>query len=96
MPKSSLAYLISTACSIMSISTECFNTSDHTCSCHFHNSGISQTLQEMEFERGIWSAAMDGDVGRVKKLLGCGTTPSAPDSAGYTALVGVSSLGVNY
>ena len=41
----------------------------------------------MEFERGIWSAAMDGEEERVKRLLASGTNPNATDSAGYTALV---------
>ena len=41
----------------------------------------------MEFERGIWSAAMDGERERVKKFLGRGIDPSSVDSAGYTALV---------
>ena len=47
--------------------------------------------QELEFERGIWSAAMDGETERVKKFLARGLDPSSIDSAGYTALV-ISSL----
>lgn len=45
------------------------------------------SLQEMEFERGIWQAAMDGDEGKVKRLIVSGTSPDATDSTGYTALV---------
>ncbi|XP_014438922.1 ankyrin repeat domain-containing protein 39 isoform X3 [Tupaia chinensis] len=48
--------------------------------------GVQQTLEEMDFERGIWSAALNGDLGRVKYLIQKATDPSQPDSAGYTAL----------
>ena len=44
-------------------------------------------FQELEFERGIWSAAMDGEQKKVEKLLQSGVCPSATDSSGYTALV---------
>ncbi len=52
------------------------------------NSYTCAGLQEMEFERGIWSAAMDGEEEKVRRLLGSGTSPDTTDSAGYTALVG--------
>lgn len=45
---------------------------------------------------GIWSAALNGDLGRVKYLIQKAADPSQPDSAGYTALVswgGASALG---
>ncbi|XP_038240706.1 ankyrin repeat domain-containing protein 39 [Dermochelys coriacea] len=49
--------------------------------------GAHQTAAEMDFERGVWSAALDGDLGRVRKLLvGKRVDPSQPDLAGYTAL----------
>ncbi|XP_043774633.1 ankyrin repeat domain-containing protein 39 [Cervus elaphus] len=48
--------------------------------------GVQQTLDEMDFERGIWSAALNGDLGRVKCLIQKAADPSQPDSAGYTAL----------
>ncbi|OBS72392.1 hypothetical protein A6R68_13039 [Neotoma lepida] len=48
--------------------------------------GVQQTLEEMDFERGIWSAALNGDLGRVKYFIQKATDPSQPDSAGYTAL----------
>ncbi|XP_065382684.1 ankyrin repeat domain-containing protein 39 isoform X1 [Macaca fascicularis] len=35
---------------------------------------------------GIWSAALNGDLGRVKHLIQKAEDPSQPDSAGYTAL----------
>ena len=43
--------------------------------------------KELDFERGIWSAALDGELARVTKLLASGTYPSSTDSSGYTALV---------
>ena len=33
----------------------------------------AQSLSEMDFERGIWRAALDGDVKRVTILLDKGT-----------------------
>ena len=44
-------------------------------------------LQELEFERGIWPAAMDGELSKVERLIKSGVCPSATDSSGYTALV---------
>ncbi|XP_041854251.1 ankyrin repeat domain-containing protein 39 [Melanotaenia boesemani] len=61
----------------------------HNCSCCSHptsSPSVHQTLSEMDFERGIWSAAMDGDLKRVKSLVQKGTDPNLRDSAGYTAL----------
>ncbi|XP_040898913.1 ankyrin repeat domain-containing protein 39 isoform X2 [Toxotes jaculatrix] len=60
------------------------------CSCCSHpvsSPSVYQTLNEMDFERGIWSAAMDGDVKRVESLVQKGTDPNLRDSSGYTALV---------
>ncbi|KAF3826832.1 hypothetical protein GH733_009357 [Mirounga leonina] len=37
-------------------------------------------------QRGIWSAALNGDLGRVKYFIQKAADPSQPDSAGYTAL----------
>ncbi|XP_069070499.1 ankyrin repeat domain-containing protein 39 isoform X2 [Pleurodeles waltl] len=59
--------------------------------CCSHSSSVTsqsvyQTLDEMDFERGIWSAAMDGDWRLVKKFIERGTDPSLPDKSGYTAL----------
>ncbi|XP_053905606.1 ankyrin repeat domain-containing protein 39 [Cuculus canorus] len=45
-----------------------------------------QSLAEMDFERGIWSAARDGDEARVLELLERHGEPGQPDEAGYTAL----------
>uniref|UniRef100_A0A8D0GCK3 Ankyrin repeat domain 39 n=1 Tax=Sphenodon punctatus TaxID=8508 RepID=A0A8D0GCK3_SPHPU len=59
------------------------------CSCCSHEAAVlsvRQTLEEMDFERGIWSAALDGDLGRVKKLVEKHVDPSQPDQSGFTAL----------
>ncbi|XP_072288598.1 ankyrin repeat domain-containing protein 39 [Eucyclogobius newberryi] len=61
---------------------------DH-CSCCTHpvsSSSVYQTLSEMDFERGIWSAAMEGDLERVKSLIQKGSHPNMKDNAGYSAL----------
>ncbi|RMB91055.1 hypothetical protein DUI87_32653 [Hirundo rustica rustica] len=48
---------------------------------------VHQSLSEMDFERGIWAAARDGDEARVLQLLERSGDPAEPDQAGYTALV---------
>ncbi|NXY89027.1 ANR39 protein, partial [Alcedo cyanopectus] len=48
--------------------------------------GVYQSLPEMDFERGIWGAARDGDERRVLELLERRGEPGQPDLAGYTAL----------
>ena len=50
---------------------------------------MAEDLKEVEFSRSIWSAANQGDVGRVRKLL---KDPDIQDSCGYTALVSESSV----
>ena len=40
----------------------------------------------MEFERGIWGAAREGETDRLVSLLEKGVEPSSRDSSGYTAL----------
>ena len=54
--------------------------------CETKTSSTVQTLDEVDFERGIWAAARDGDKDRVRDLLSRGTEPSVRDSASYTAL----------
>eukprot|EP00118_Oscarella_pearsei_P028462 m.2213 g.2213 ORF g.2213 m.2213 type:complete len:192 (+) comp8453_c0_seq1:94-669(+) len=67
----------------MAEKTECSS----SCSCLLHGTtSCSQTLDEIDFERGIWSAARDGELDRTKKLLKSGVDPKKRDSAGYTAL----------
>ena len=58
----------------------------HCCE-HHAASSVCQTLDEMEFERGLWSAALNGEMDRVKKLIADGRDPNGLDSSGYTALV---------
>ncbi|KAI5255517.1 Ankyrin Repeat Domain-Containing Protein 39 [Manis pentadactyla] len=48
---------------------------------------MQQTLDEMDFERGVWSASLNGDLGQVKYLIQRTADPSQPNSAGYTALL---------
>ena len=55
--------------------------------CSSTSSTYAQSLSEMDFERGIWQAALDGDVNRVRKFLDKGTDPNLRDGSGYTALV---------
>ncbi|XP_062566038.1 ankyrin repeat domain-containing protein 39-like [Saccostrea cucullata] len=63
--------------------------SGHAHNCGAHSSGapsVHQTLDEMEFERGIWSAALNGDYVEVQKHLEKGENANVTDSSGYTAL----------
>ncbi|ROI74418.1 Fibroblast growth factor receptor 1-A [Anabarilius grahami] len=57
-----------------------------TCSAHRSTPSVHQTLEEMDFERGIWSAAMDGDVERVRAFIKKGIDPNMRDQANYSAL----------
>ncbi|NXO04563.1 ANR39 protein, partial [Rhinopomastus cyanomelas] len=45
-----------------------------------------QSLPELDYERGIWAAARDGDERRVRELLERRGRPGQPDQAGFTAL----------
>lgn len=59
----------------------------HNCG-HSHSvpSSVYQTLEELDFERGIWFAAQHNDRIRVEKLLRQDVSPNTEDAAGYTAL----------
>ncbi|KAK7090121.1 hypothetical protein V1264_009963 [Littorina saxatilis] len=59
---------------------------DHDCGCHTASSSVHQTLDEMEFDRGLWSAALSGQEEDVKKRLDKGDDVNAKDKSGYTAL----------
>ncbi|KAM9311217.1 ankyrin repeat domain-containing protein 39 [Gastrophryne carolinensis] len=48
--------------------------------------GVRETVQEMDFQRGIWSAAVDGDLSCVQRFIKKGTDPNLADNFGYTAL----------
>ena len=60
------------------------------CGCSSKPSSYAQSLTEMDFERGTWQAALDGNVKRVRTLLEKGGDPDARDGSGYTALVNIS------
>lgn len=63
------------------------NCHQHSCTCQVGgSSNVHQTLDELEFERGIWSAAQTGDVKRIEQLIAKGTHPNQTDKSGYTAL----------
>ncbi|XP_046552784.1 ankyrin repeat domain-containing protein 39-like [Haliotis rubra] len=59
---------------------------DHKCSGHFSAPSVHQTLDELEFERGIWSAALNGDLTDVKRQLEKDIDADKTDKSGYTAL----------
>ena len=55
---------------------------------------VYQTLDEMDFERGLWSAAVDGDLERVQKfLLDKKVDPDVLDKSGLSPLVSVNEYG---
>lgn len=58
----------------------------HCCQGKQATPSVHQTLDEMEFERGLWTAALNDDQNKVKLLLKSGGDPNALDSSGYTAL----------
>lgn len=60
---------------------------DHDCGCHVASPSVRQTLDEMEFERGLWSAALSGQVEDIETRLRKGDDVNARDKSGYTALV---------
>ena len=60
---------------------------DHHCCDHSQSSSVTQTLDELAFERGVWSAALNGETAKVIKFIEGGGDPDTVDNAGYTALV---------
>lgn len=54
---------------------------------HVHGSAYVQTLEELDFQRGLWASAMDGDLANLRRLLDKGRDPNGVDKSGYTALV---------
>eukprot|EP01121_Diplochlamys_sp_Union-15-3_P008196 TRINITY_DN2161_c0_g1_i1.p1 TRINITY_DN2161_c0_g1~~TRINITY_DN2161_c0_g1_i1.p1 ORF type:complete len:129 (-),score=28.29 TRINITY_DN2161_c0_g1_i1:349-708(-) len=46
----------------------------------------TQSLDELEFDRGLWGACTSGDLSKVKELLDKGKNPNAPDQFGYAPL----------
>ncbi|KAK3776791.1 hypothetical protein RRG08_024568 [Elysia crispata] len=67
------------------------NCEDHNHSCYHNqtNPSLHQTLDELEFERGIWSAALAGDIEDLSNKLRSSRDAEAvnkTDKSGYTAL----------
>lgn len=60
---------------------------DASCSCTVNSAPYSQTLHEMDFERGIWTAAVNGETERVQSYIDKNISPDILDTSGYTALV---------
>lgn len=58
-----------------------------SCNCVVNCTSCTQTLSEMDFERGIWSAALNGETEKVQNYLDRNCNPNALDTFGYTALV---------
>lgn len=63
---------------------------DHECDGHVCNHGFTtvatQSLEELNFQRGLWTAALNGDDSRIQMLLGRGHNPNLLDDSGYTPL----------
>ena len=63
----------------------------HVDSCCQHQPtvlSVVQTISEMDFERGIWNAALMGDISKVENMIVTdGIDPNITDNYGYTALV---------
>ncbi|ELU15059.1 hypothetical protein CAPTEDRAFT_170225 [Capitella teleta] len=57
----------------------------HVCGHHSAVTSVNQSLDEMDFERGIWSAALSNETDRLQDLLKH-TDPNSLDSSGYSAL----------
>lgn len=55
------------------------------CKCHKHYSPAQQTLTELDFDRGIWNAAIYNEVDRVREMIGKGKAMER-DNCDYTAL----------
>lgn len=51
-----------------------------------HHGSTVQSLSELDFERGLWSAALNNDCDRIERLINQGHDPDERDSSGYTAL----------
>jgi len=56
-------------------------------------SSVTQSLTELDFERGLWGAAIEDDLGRVQHLLQRGTPASIRDSSGSCSCFSAKSLG---
>ncbi|XP_030383954.1 ankyrin repeat domain-containing protein 39 [Scaptodrosophila lebanonensis] len=59
--------------------------SAENCKCHKQTQPAQQTLSDMDFDRGIWNAAIYNDPERVREFIKKGQT-MARDECDYTAL----------
>ena len=66
---------------------ECHHETEECCQHKPTVGSVVQTIEEIDFERGIWQAAVSGNLKRVKKMINEGTNPNVTDNYGYTALV---------
>lgn len=62
------------------------NNTTHKCNVCPSTSSVFQSLDELDFERGIWFAAQTGNLKRIQKLIGKGENVNAIDTAGYSSL----------
>lgn len=61
---------------------------DRACCAGASTSSVHQSLDELDFDRGIWSAALYGDLEKIEKLLQKDPQcVNGKDKSGYTALV---------
>ncbi|KAK3603757.1 hypothetical protein CHS0354_023371 [Potamilus streckersoni] len=58
----------------------------NVCHCQSANPSVVETMDELDFTRGIWISAVNGLLDEVTQMLAEGTDPNATDSFGYTAL----------
>lgn len=56
---------------------------NHKCTCSSTNVSTIQTLDELDFERGIWNAAIHSDINALNKHIKNGQI-NARDNLGYT------------
>ena len=56
------------------------------CECSSKSSSYAQSLNEMDFERGLWQAALDGEAERVRNLLDKGRDVDERDASGIHCL----------
>lgn len=53
-----------------------------------HTSTATQSLDELEFQRGLWTAAINGDLPKIQNMLKSGTADvNSQDDYGYTPLI---------
>ncbi|CAG5134658.1 unnamed protein product [Candidula unifasciata] len=66
----------------------CSGCGEHNCYSHAANPSVHQTLDELDFDRGLWSSALAGDNDDLKRKLihSKGTDVNKVDKSGYTAL----------